>query len=136
MRAGARVRRWAYRFDVKQPPRRHLHLVDAFDAASLEGRALVGAAPIECVDGEVTRCTLAEPITLAGVALPAGCALHAGGLELVVTNPVAYVHDGRVIAPPVHPATNLDLAADVGGGDLAAVMSAHSLGFLCCADRG
>ena len=27
-------------------------------------------------------------------------------------------------------------AADVGGGDLAAVMSAHSLGFLCCADRG
>jgi hypothetical protein len=101
-RAGARVRRWAYRFDVKQPPRRHLHVVDAFDAASIEGRALVGTAPMEWVDGEVTRCTLAEPITVAGVALPAGCVLHAGGLELVVTSPAAYVHEGRAIAPPVH----------------------------------
>jgi hypothetical protein len=76
---------------------------DAFDAASLGGRALVGRAVIGIHQGVVMRCTLAESLELPGHTFGRGCEVsHTVGSELTVCSPEPVTVDGKTIAAPLH----------------------------------
>lgn len=75
----------------------------AFAKATVAGRAIVAAAPIESDDGALSRCTLDEPLVVAGQTYAAGAEIVFNGARqcmLTAQHPIEF--RGRVVPAPAH----------------------------------
>ncbi len=98
-RPGARVTLMT--LGTRKRPVTLLRFENAFDAVTFDGRPVRGTAPIEASNGVLVLCTLEDPLTVLGIALPAGCEVSTNTQEFIVTSPAEYTWRGCAIAPPV-----------------------------------